>query len=709
MTYRQVYAVFTVACLSAFGRAAAQEPMPPAFPEFIVPGAEAVAGAMRDLFWLHYPGAGPKATLWDEWLTAPSLWPAVEGSMDAFRTQWRDTLSGRVMDAEGYVATHQHASIAHPLGWPFPFWGQGSPRSWGWHFSFAGVPPGWHSGDAKTQEGWAVVGADDEGIQEDCWNVALKEPFATLTAPPMDVLPLEAPMLQLRWRAQGLGNAQPYVEWTTKAAPEFSSSRRFYFDPIESAAVVFTVIPIHRHPEWKGEITQLRVGFGNTGAGAKVGIQALFTQFDTRHNINNGNFVTGCANYFFWTRDLNFLRDQINRMRLALRYVMTEYEAVDRGVIFTPYVGHDGRSGLVWEEGPSGPLGHETGKKRTRPGVGIGNNYWDLMPFGHLDVYATAHYYHALGRMIAIERAVRDRPEWNIPLGPLALDPDELEAHCAHVKEVGNNLFWNPETQRFVPIDSEGTRHDYGLTFLNLEAIYYGFATEEHAKAIMDWMSGARMVAGDTSQGTDIYHWRFGPRATTRRNIEYYGWFWSGPESIPWGGQVQDGGAVLGFSYYDLMARLMVLGPDNALARLTEIAAWYREVVDAGGYRKYYEGIEGASMQGSGTAGGLGLDREFFESVLVPQIVLDGFLGFKPSVGGFDLDPRLPSSWPSLEVTRIRVHDAVLTVHATHDSVAVRVEEVVSPLEATLTVRSSGRDHALRLAAGESIAIRSTE
>jgi len=55
-------------------------------------------------------------------------------------------------------------------------------------------------------------------------------------------------------------------------------------------------------------------------------------------------------------------------------------------------------------------------------------------------------------------------------------------------------------------------------------------------------------------------------------------WAWSRPESIPWGGQVQDGGAVLGFSYYDIMARLDVNGPDDAWRRLQEILAWFRDV-----------------------------------------------------------------------------------------------------------------------------------
>ena len=38
-------------------------------------------------------------------------------------------------------------------------------------------------------------------------------------------------------------------------------------------------------------------------------------------------------------------------------------------------------------------------------------------------------------------------------------------------------MFWNEDRGRFVAcIDIDGAAHDYGFTFLNLEAIYYGFA-----------------------------------------------------------------------------------------------------------------------------------------------------------------------------------------------------------------------------------------
>ena len=71
-------------------------------------------------------------------------------------------------------------------------------------------------------------------------------------------------------------------------------------------------------------------------------------------------------------------------------------------------------------------------------------------------------------------------------------------------------------------------------------------------------------------------------------NTETYVWPWHRAETIPWGDQVQDGGAVFGFSYFDLMARLKTLGPDDAWQRLRAILEWFREVQSEGGYRASY-------------------------------------------------------------------------------------------------------------------------
>lgn len=610
------------------------------------------------------------ATLWDEWLSGSSLWPAVssDGRMRSIRERWSHALSSRRIDPEGYVATHQHASIAHQDGWPFPFWKQGGPGTWGWHFSLKGVPGGWHATEEKTQEGWELGSGTDKGITDNAWNIELTSPGTTVRTPPLSILPDQSPFIQLRWRASGMMDAQPYLEWTTEDEVEFTPDKRFYFAPVKKSQNVFyTMIPVFKSPAWKGRITRLGINFGNARTGATVGIQSLFTQYDTRHNINNQNFIRGCCQYFWWTRDLNFLRNNLGRIRLALLYMMEELGGRREKCILTPFVGHCGRSGLEIQP---------DGKKVIHSGRGIGNNYWDLLPMGRKDAYATIHYYDALNYMAKLERDIAAHPEWNMFSGPLRRAPKEILRHAQEVKEHAGELFWNDGTGRFVcGIDDDGRSYDYGFTFINCEAIHYGFATDRQAESIMEWLSGERIIEGDTSQGEDIYRWRFGPRSTTKRNVEYYGWFWSGPETIPWGGQVQDGGAVLGFSYHDLESRLKTRGSDDAWERLREVIRWFDEVQDAGGYREYYkDGKHGTTLQGGGQAGGLGLDHEFFESILVPQIMINGFLGFKPRADGFEIRPCLPKAWRQLEVTQIHLHQLVLDVTATKTTITVKAK-----------------------------------
>ena len=640
--------------------------VPDAFTRFIVPGQEDTMDSLRELFWQHYPGAGPKALIWEEWLSLSSLWPAYQAADMA--NAWRGALSSRIITGEGYVATHQHPSIAHQLGWPFPFWKQGQ-NTWGWHFSLSGVPGGWHGTEVRNAEGWHYTGVNPGAIDGDRgWTLEVTEPEVVLTAPPGPFDTFESPFIQLRWFATGdWSRVRPYIAWRAPGQADFPETQRLYFEPPKSDGLTIAMVPFYRHPAWTGEVAQLGLGMEGAPVGETLHIHSIFTQFDTRHNINNPNFILGCSNYFRWTGDINFLREQLPRMRMAMYYAMEVFRARETKMIVAPWVGHDGEPGIEYDA---------DGNKHIRPGHGIGSNYWDLLPFGRKDAYATLLYYAALLRLAELEEATAAHPQWNMPRGPLVFDSAYLRDEAAAVKENANQVFWNSDHGRFIlGIDDQGATHDFGFTFMNLEAIYYGLATPEHAEAIMQWITGARTVEGDTAQGADIYHWRFGPRATTKRNITYYAWVWSGPESIAFGDQVQDGGAVLGFAYFDLMARLKVLGPENAAGRLAEMMQWYDEVQGAGGYRTYYETHEG-TLQGGGTAGGLGLDQEFFESVLVPQVMLYGFLGAHPGADGtLTVSPRLPANWPSLTITAIRYQGATFDLTAEGDTVTVKVHE----------------------------------
>jgi hypothetical protein len=651
---------------SVFLASAASAQTPEDFTRFIVPGQESTMDSLRELFWLHYPGAGPKALIWEEWLSLSSLWPALQ--QDEMAKAWRGALSTRIMTEEGYVATHQHASIAHQLGWPFPFWKQGK-NTWGWHFSLSSVPGGWHGTEVRTAEGWEHAGVTPGAIDsERGWTLEITEPEGMLTAPAGSFDTFESPFIQLRWFASGdWSQARPYIAWRAEGQEDFAESRRMYFEPPKHDGLTIAMVPCYRHSEWTGTAAQLRLGIEYAPVGATVAIHSMFNQYDTRHNINNPNFILGCSNYFRWTGDINFLREQLPRMRMAMHYMLEVFQARKTKMIVAPWVGHDGEPGIEYDA---------EGNKHLRHGHGIGSNYWDLLPFGREDAYATLLYYDALLRLAELEEAAASNPGWNMPRGALAFDANFLRDEAALVKAKANEVFWNADNGRFIlGIDDQGNTHDFGFTFMNLEAIYYDFATPEHAEAIMQWITGARVVEGDTAQGDGIYHWRFAPRATTKRNITFYGWFWSGPESIAYGDQIQDGGAVLGFAYFDLMARIKLLGPENAAARLVEMMQWFDEVQAAGGYRPYYEANEG-SLQGGGTAGGLGLDQEFFESVLVPQTMLYGFMGVQPGADGIlHVAPKLPETWPSLTITAIRYQGATFDLTAEGSTVTVKVHE----------------------------------
>ena len=180
---------------------------------------------------------------------------------------------------------------------------------------------------------------------------------------------------------------------------------------------------------------------------------------------------------------------------------------------------------------------------------GIGGNYWDLLPFGGEDALSSIYYYDAVLDLADLEETIAQHPQWCVAKGAEAFDAGDLRRHAAEVKAYCSQRFWNDKTGRLGTVDLDGVMHDYGFTFLNNEAIYYGFVSPAQATSIRDWISGRRIVEGDTSTGADIYRWRFGPRSTTRRNLDYYFWGWSSPESVPWGYQVQDGGGVLGWSH----------------------------------------------------------------------------------------------------------------------------------------------------------------
>ncbi len=638
--------------------------IPGDFPVFIVPGYENEFDLLRHLFYTFY-GTGTGGTLWDGWIVKSTIWPAGSAAEMLKRNHSR-MLSSRIMDNEGYISCHQHKGLAHNLGWPFPLWTQSG--GIGWHFSVFGLPYDSRFGVFKTTtvENWKLTNVEDSKLDSRGWHLNLSGPAASITTPQFNINSFISPFIALELGPANIDkSAVCFLEWKTEESPHFSGNNRIYFDlSNDNPAGSYIMIPVYKTDSWKGKIIQLRFNFKDIEE-TSLTIRKIYTSVDSRHNINNSCYLQGCLDYINWTGDLNFLRQNIQKMRSALRYAVDEFQVEKYKCVYTPWVGHDGRSGIEREEG----------NKTIHLGRGIGNNYWDLLPAGGKDTIATVYLYDVLAGMAELEKAIKTNPQWNIPSGHLSFNSDNLLSLSRQIKDYSNRAFWNDQTDRYyMATDINGKSYDYGFTILNLEAVYYDFAADSQARSILDWISGKRTVPGDTSKGRDIYHWVFSPRSTTKRNLEYYAFVWPEPENLSWGDQVQDGGAVLGFSYFDIMSRLKVYGPDNAWQRLKEIIQWYKEVQAEGGFRKYYSKPGRGSLQGGGTAGGLGIDMEFAESVLVPQVMIYGFMGIEPRLDRLTVKPKLPADWTSLKIEKISYGSTVFDITADENLITLEIQ-----------------------------------
>ena len=673
--------------------------IPDDFTKFSFQGHDEESRLLNHFLWYHYktriqsePAVYPL-----EYLTTADMWLGgaihpVWLDKDPIQEIHRKTLLNIKMSPDGYINTHQHFSHSHEQGWPFPLWIQGyneqnKSGAVGWHFNHSG--PGWMwemffkdkpgspFAREKAIKGWRLHNLKSLGIVNNKWKLEATGLSPALTLPSdVTIDAFNAPYMQLRWnRSSGRKKGiLPYVEWMRQGDCEYTKERRVYFG-FESGnseyekvtGTIHSVITMYSHPLWDGKIKDVRITLAPGEENVDFEIDSFFTVYDTRQTINNPIYILSCWNYFRWTGDIDFLKSRINQMRQVLLFQQTVLGGLKYNHIRNTMPGHDGISGLTL---------HPDKETTVNYGHGIGSNYWDIVSFGWDDMYATNQYYASTLIMSEVEEAIKENPQWGISASHLAFDSKALRKHAEKIKKVANKKFWDKEKGRFVGcIDKKGHPHDYGFIFLNLDAIWYDLATPQHAKKIMDWITGERIVKTDTSTGEDIYKWRFGPRATTLRNLEWYQFVWYKPDSYPWGGQVQDGGAVLGFTFYDLWARLHVISPDNAWQRLIEILEWEKDVWAEGGYRNYYkDGKQGATLQGGGTAGGIGIDYEFFESSLIPSIVTYGFLGIDPGPNVLKISPKLPKACPGMSMANLIYHNATMDIKVTDKEITITLK-----------------------------------
>ncbi len=359
---------------------------------------------------------------------------------------------------------------------------------------------------------------------------------------------------------------------------------------------------------------------------------------DTRHADTNARFILACWHYWRWTGDNDFLQRQADRLRRAMRYQLKELQGAD-GLIVTVSKDVQGR--------------HKD----------QGNNYWDILPFGHLDAYANTAFYASLQAMSEMEAKLGGAPLTDYA----AL---QKKAHQRY-----DEMFWDAAKGRYIGcVDIDGKRHDYGFTFVNLEALYYGLGDAAKARHIYHWLETEPTSSGKA----DTYsRFTFAPRATTIHNPvwddktapdqETQPWWVSWWKGRPFEEQCQDGGAILYLSYFDLMVRARYFGPENAWKRWSEILGRYRLPDRLSGGSPLFTG----EISQQENAGQVGVDYPFPESGLVPCYLLYSVVGLEVSPTGLRITPHLPKSLPWAEVQHVAWRGSTLTVRVSPKAVEV--------------------------------------
>lgn len=334
----------------------------------------------------------------------------------------------------------------------------------------------------------------------------------------------------------------------------------------------------------------------------------------SKHYVTPAIFISGISYWVLMHRNFEFLQTRdattgvplIEKLRKAMRY---QLEVLD------------GKSGLLTIRDP----------KHDGTATGLGGNYWDGWRFGYQSAYANLLFFQSLEWMARLEEALGNADK-----------AAEYRALRPQVKQRFNERFWNEQSGRFAGwIAKDGTVADCGFTFVNLEAIACGIATEEHARQVLRWLDGSRTVRGDTSTGKDIYFWKVAPRANTLDAAVNGGVFWDdwtmklGPGTMgEYGKQIQNGGQIFYVSYYDLMSRLRTGGIRDAMRRMKVILDEFHK-----------DHLHRAPSNQLGSTHVEGILREFPESGLVPLFFVTGILGLEPQADGLMIAPSLPEQW----------------------------------------------------------------
>ncbi|QHI70374.1 glucosidase family protein [Tichowtungia aerotolerans] len=382
--------------------------------------------------------------------------------------------------------------------------------------------------------------------------------------------------------------------------------------------------------------------------------------FHNRHYDNNATYINGVVHYFLQTGDDDFMNHicsateltNLHKARLAMLYQLEQLGGTN-GVLTIP------------DPEVQGTVSSKSG------------NYWDYYKFGHQSAFDNAEFYRSLLSLAKLERHFENDEK-----------AAEYEALAATVKETFNQLFWDEEAGRYVGwIDVHGVKHDFGFTFVNQHILSCGLADKKHARRVLDWLDGKRIVKGDTSVGKDIYHFGLGARANTVDMatepglVETWGGALDPDEEGRYGLSMQNGGSIFYTSYYDLHSRLRYEGIGNAMKRLDGIV----DEFEKDELRRVPSNHVGHTLIA-------GVLLCFPESGIVPMFYVDGIMGITPDFNGLKIRPNLPSDWDWASVKSYWFRGKEYSIRADRAVTLPRIQknQITVPADGTFVLTSEG-------------------
>ena len=620
---------------------------------------------------------------------------------------------GMIFNANNNFLDSMWSGVAggNPFGWPFPLYNKSQGNSIGWEFNNS-ANEDWYvqSGEKISYNGYLNVmfaGEKDEALilKTKDFPLLYDKTYLTEHCP---IIELDMRLNNLHLFGMDSDVEDVYIIWKTESGGE-----TWYEVPLSTWAVTNpeqtaytasrTWLPMYLNENWNGQnLTAVGVKVQpKEGKALDIEFRLNYFQlnYDTRQSFPTSQYIMAFAEYASTSRDLEFLQNNLAKLRQA---IMWELECLKgkQGMLDISYLqGHDGIPNKV--------------------GHGISDCYYDITPSPAINFWSNVNFYGALKAVIGVEKmaaaygitdttanirhpySMEDRVQWTYSVSDLETILSNLKANIEKPYVEGDydwsekGGFWDAKTGRFIQgITAEGNKLDYGYLHYNLEAISYGIGTDAQVKSIMDWINGDRIVEGDTSTGDDIYIFEFAPRYTTVDNKKDYLWAYQkgGEGRLRFGDSVNDGGAVITWSYHDLVARVQTRGVEDAFGRLKEINAWYDKVASYGGtginfYREYYDRQDVLTIQGSGNEGGAGLDSEFLEASFMYAAIPYGFFGFDATEADtIAFTHNLPEKLTYWQINHMEVGSLKFSVKMTKNSFTIlNAKGVVGNMKLKLT------------------------